>query len=156
MLNKFSYSENLEIYREQYWEYTQWCQGVERMSNFFHILMHGDWINWHPHCTEGKIICALAWWVHDMKQESYANHIPLFIFPWICAQITVISIVSFTLIFHWTQEKMITSLFVWKLTLTPLTSCPQPPSSKKLIKLIKLELCSQNLKSSQLGNCQQI
>ena len=33
---------------------------------------------------------------------------------------------------------------------------PPTPSSKKLIKLIKLELCSQNLKSSQLGNCQQI
>ena len=44
-----------------YWEYTQWCQGVKGMSNIFHILTHGNWINWHSHCAEGKNISALAW-----------------------------------------------------------------------------------------------
>ena len=86
------------------------------------------------------------------------------------AQITVIRIVSFTLIVHWTKEKMITSLFVWKRVLTPLTQYPPPLSlSKKKIndwsreKLfllnsheIKSELSSHNLQYNQLGNCQRI
>ena len=68
---------------------------------------------------------------------------------------------------------MITSLFVWKLVLTPLTQYTPPPlslslslekindwSREKLFLLnsheIKSELSSHNLQYNQLGNCQRI
>ena len=66
---------------------------------------------------------------------------------------------------------MITSLFVWKLVLTPLTQYLPPPSlslskkindwsKKKLLLLnsheIKSELSSHNMQYNQLGNCQRI